>query len=159
MSIFFINFNRFDPSTIFYRTESHEIQCISNYLWYWEQEDPLQLIAAALFSKPPTYIFLLLRWTIQASDHKKAYQELFGEKTFRTVVIYFAIKNNYFFICACLVIFFDFLQSDWLQQRAACYDILTVVQKSYFFAKNRGMKTILKLETLPKKFKNPPYRY
>jgi hypothetical protein len=27
------------------------------------------------------------------------------------------------------VIFFDFLQSDWLQQRAAFYDILTVVQK------------------------------
>ena len=32
-----------------------------NYLWYWEQEDPLQLIAPVLFSKPPTYIFLLLR--------------------------------------------------------------------------------------------------
>jgi hypothetical protein len=30
------------------------------------------------------------------------------------------------------VIFFDFLQSDWLQQRAAFYDILTVVEKSYF---------------------------
>ena len=34
-------------------------------------------------------------------------------------------KVNYFFICACQVIFFDFLQSDWLQQRAAFYDILT----------------------------------
>ena len=42
--------------------------------------------------------------------------------------------NNYFFICACLVIIFDFLQSDWLQQRAAFYDILTVVQKCYFLA-------------------------
>ena len=40
----------------------------------------------------------------------------------------------YFFICACLVIFFDFLQSDWLEQRAAFYDILTVVQKCYFVA-------------------------
>ena len=30
--------------------------------------------------------------------------------------------------------FFDFLQSDWLQQRAAFYDILTVVQKCYFVA-------------------------
>ena len=39
----------------------------------------------------------------------------------------------YFFIFACLLIFFDFLQSDWLQQRAAFYDILTVVQKCYFF--------------------------
>jgi hypothetical protein len=29
-------------------------------------------------------------------------------------------------------------------------DILTVVQKSYFFAKNRGVKTIFKLKTLPK---------
>jgi hypothetical protein len=55
------------------------------------------------------------------------------------------------------VIFFDFLQSDWLQQRAAFYDILTVVQKSYFLATNRGMKTIFKLKTLPKKFKNAPY--
>ena len=40
---------------------------------------------------------------------------------------------HYCFICACLLIFFDFLQSDWLQQRAAFYDILTVVQKCYFF--------------------------
>ena len=35
------------------------------------------------------------------------------------------------------MIFFDFLQSDWLQQRAAFYDILTVVQnfgpKELFF--------------------------
>jgi hypothetical protein len=52
----------------------------------------------------------------------------------------------YFFICACLVIFFEFLQSDWLQQRAAFYDIFTVVQNSYFFAKNRGVKTIFKLK-------------
>jgi hypothetical protein len=48
---------------------------------------------------------------------------------------------------------FDFLQSDWLQQRAAFYDILTVVQKSYFLTTNRGEKTIFKLKTLPKKFK------
>jgi hypothetical protein len=54
---------------------------------------------------------------------------------------------------------FDFLQSDWLQQRAAFYDILTVVQKSYFLATNRGAKTIFKLKTLIKKFKNPLYRY
>ena len=37
-------------------------------------------------------------------------------------------------VLACLVIFFDFLQSDWLQQRAAFYDILTVVQKCYILA-------------------------
>jgi hypothetical protein len=64
-----------------------------------------------------------------------------------------------FFIYACPVIFFDFLQSDWLQQRPAFYDILTVVQKSYFFAKNWGVKTIFKLKRLLKKFKNPLYRY
>ena len=29
-------------------------------------------------------------------------------------------------------VFFDFLQSDWLQERAAFYDILTVVQKRFF---------------------------
>jgi hypothetical protein len=53
------------------------------------------------------------------------------------------------------VIFFDFLQFDWLQQRAIFYDILTVdvVQKSYFLATNRGVKTIFKLKTPPKKFK------
>ena len=42
------------------------------------------------------------------------------------------------------------------QQRAASYDILTVVQKSYltyFLATNRGVKTIFKLKTLPKKVK------
>jgi hypothetical protein len=54
------------------------------------------------------------------------------------------------------VVFFDFLQSDWLQQPAAFYDILTVVQKSYFFAKNRGVKTIFKLKTLPKNLKIHP---
>jgi hypothetical protein len=46
-----------------------------------------------------------------------------------------------FFICACPVIFFDFLQSDWLQQRAAFYDILTVVQKSYFFRVSEGNRS------------------
>ena len=34
------------------------------------------------------------------SDHKKAYQEYLKEKTFRTVVIYFAIKIKCFYqIC------------------------------------------------------------
>ena len=40
----------------------------------------------------------------------------------------------FIFYCACLVIFLDFLQSDWLQRRAAFYDILTAVQKCYFVA-------------------------
>jgi hypothetical protein len=39
------------------------------------------------------------------SDHKKAYPEYLGEKTFRTVVIYFAIKNKYVFIKYAVVIY------------------------------------------------------
>jgi hypothetical protein len=55
---------------------------------------------------------------------------------------------------------FDFLQSDWLQERAAFYDILTVVQNSWgVFGTNRAAKTIFKLKTLSKKFKNRRYRY
>ncbi len=41
---------------------------------------------------------------------------------------------------------FYFLQSDWLQQRAAFYDILTVVQKCYFFKTNQGVELIVVLE-------------
>ncbi len=52
----------------------------------------------------------------------------------------------YFFICACLVIFFYFLQSHWLQQRAAFYDILTVVQKCYFLKTTQGVELIVELE-------------
>ena len=55
---------------------------------------------------------------------KKLYYGYHGENCSKNI-------NNYFFICACLVIFFGFLKSDWLQQRAAFYDILTVVQKCY----------------------------
>ena len=36
---------------------------------------------------------------------KKAYQEYKKEKTFRTVVIYFAIKNKYVFIKYAVVIY------------------------------------------------------
>ena len=56
------------------------------------------------------------------------------------------ITYIYFFICACLLIFFYFLQSDWLQQRAAFYDILTVVQKCYFFKTDQGVELIVELE-------------
>ena len=52
----------------------------------------------------------------------------------------------YFFLCACLLIFFDFPQSDWLQQRTAFYDILTVVQKCYFFKTDQGVELIVELE-------------
>ena len=51
-----------------------------------------------------------------------------------------------FFTCACLVIFFDILQFDWLQERAAFYDILTVVQKCHFFKTDQGVEVIAELE-------------
>ena len=42
---------------------------------------------------------------------------------------------------------FYFLQSDWLQQRAAFYDILTVVQKCYFLKTiNQGVELIVELK-------------
>ena len=51
-----------------------------------------------------------------------------------------------YFIFACLVTFFYFLQSDWLEQRAAFYDTLTVVQKCYFLTTNQGVELIVELE-------------
>jgi hypothetical protein len=51
---------------------------------------------------------------------------------------------------------FDFLQSDWLQQRAAFYAILTVVQKSYFLAINRGVKQFSNSKHYPKSLKIHP---
>ena len=49
-------------------------------------------------------------------------------------------KYMYLFFYLCLVIFFDFLQSNWLQQRAAFYDILTLVQRCYFLANGKSEK-------------------
>ena len=49
-----------------------------------------------------------------------------------------------------LLIFFDFLQSDWLQQRAAFYDILTVVQKCYFLPIDRSEKLSFEVENRQK---------
>ena len=69
------------------------------------------------------------------------------------------IKSNYFFICACLVIFFDFLQSDWLQERAAFYDILTVVQKSYFFSNKPRSEDNFQTQNTTQKVENRPYLY
>ena len=41
--------------------------------------------------------------------------------------------NTYFFICARLELFCDFLQFDWLHERAAFYDILARGPKELFF--------------------------
>ena len=43
------------------------------------------------------------------------------------------IKNSYFFICARLELFCDFLQFDWLHERAAFHDILARGPKELFF--------------------------
>jgi hypothetical protein len=53
-------------------------------LWYWDQEDPLELIAAALFNKPRRY-------------KKESLSRILEGKTFRTVlsVIYLTTKNKY----------------------------------------------------------------
>ncbi len=67
----------------------------------------------------------------------------------KNMVLWFTklVNNTYYFsISACLVIFFYFLQSDWLQQRAAFYDILTVAQKCYFLKTNQGVELIVELE-------------
>ena len=37
-------------------TENHELQCILNYLFHWRLEDPLESVAEAFFSCPPSYI-------------------------------------------------------------------------------------------------------
>ena len=55
---------------------------------------------STLFSKPPTYIYTV---KMTESDHKKAYQEYLKEKTFRTVVIYFAIKICFYLRCYVLL--------------------------------------------------------
>jgi hypothetical protein len=57
---------------------------------------------STLFSKPPKYIYTV---KTNESDHKKTYQEYLKEKTFRTVVICFAIKNKYVFIKYTVVIY------------------------------------------------------
>jgi hypothetical protein len=38
-------------------TENHELQCILNYLFHWRLEDPLESVAAAFFSCPPSYMY------------------------------------------------------------------------------------------------------
>ena len=49
-----------------------------------------------VFSYPPSYVYYVKatgeRFRSFEGDQKKAYQELMQKKTFRTVVIYFAVK-------------------------------------------------------------------
>jgi hypothetical protein len=98
-----------------------------------------------------------------------SYQRLYYKQKYcKTLMINRCLKNSIlycslsgifkliFIICACLVIFFYFLQSDWLQQRAAFYDILTVVQKSYFFAKTEEWRQFSNSKHYPKSLKIHP---
>ena len=52
----------------------------------------------------------------------------------------------YFFICARLELFCDFLQSDWQHERAAFYDILARGPKELFFKTDQGVELIVELE-------------
>ena len=94
---------------LYQNTENHELQCILNYLFHWRLEDPLESVAETFFSYPPSYMYYVKatgeRFRSFEADHKNAYQEYLKEKTFRTVVIYFAIKNKYVFIKYAVVIY------------------------------------------------------
>jgi hypothetical protein len=65
-------------------TENHELQCILNYLFHWRLEDPLESVAEAFFSLPPSYMYYVKatgeRFRSSEADHKKAYQELMEKK-------------------------------------------------------------------------------
>ena len=49
----------------------------------------------------------------------------------------------YFFICARLELFCDFLQFDWLHERAAFHDILARGPKELFFSKQAKERSSL----------------
>ena len=98
-----------------------------------------------IFKKYKTFSVLIYSYINTSGNWKN--EKLCGNTTpagrsvftqFRVFPIFTSVDITvYFFICACQVIFFYFLQSDWLQQRAASYDILTVVQKCYFIKQTK----------------------
>jgi hypothetical protein len=62
-------------------TENHELQCILNYLFHWRLEEPLESVAEAFFSYPPSYMcYVKATGERFEADHKKAYQELMEKK-------------------------------------------------------------------------------
>jgi hypothetical protein len=65
-------------------TENHEIQCILNYLSHWRLEDPLESVAEAFFSCPPSYTYSVKatgeRFRSFEADHKIARIQGFLEK-------------------------------------------------------------------------------
>jgi hypothetical protein len=65
-------------------TENHELQCILKYLFHWRLEDPLESVAEAFFSCPPSYTYYLKatgeRFRSFEADHKIAYQGFLEKK-------------------------------------------------------------------------------
>ena len=58
-------------------------------------------------------------------------------------------NKTYFFICARPELFCDFLQFDWLHERAAFYDILARgarAKRVIFLKTNQGVELIIELE-------------
>jgi hypothetical protein len=69
---------------LYQNTENHELQCILNYLFHWRLEDPLESVAEAFFSCPPSYMYSVKatgeRFRSFEADHKKAYQGFLEKK-------------------------------------------------------------------------------
>ena len=69
---------------LYQNTENHELQCILNYLFHWRLEDPLESVAEAFFSYPPSYMYYVKatgeRFRSFEADDKKAYQELMEKR-------------------------------------------------------------------------------
>ena len=65
-------------------TENHELQCILNYLFHWRLEDPLESVAEAFFSCPPSYMYYVKatgeRFRSFEADPKIAYQGFLEKK-------------------------------------------------------------------------------
>ena len=69
---------------LYQNTENHELQCILNHLFHWRLEDPLESVAEAFFSCPPSYMYSVKatgeRFRSFEADHKKAYQGFLEKK-------------------------------------------------------------------------------
>ena len=69
---------------LYQNTENHELHCILNYLFHWRLEDPLESVAEAFFSCPPSCMYSVKttgeRFRSFEADHKKAYQGFLEQK-------------------------------------------------------------------------------
>ena len=88
-------------------TESHELQCMLNYLSHWNLEDPLESVAETIFSYRPSYKYSVKatgeRFRSHETNPKKGLSRMLGERTFRTikhivsVFVIFLACNKYIF--------------------------------------------------------------